>query len=126
MSRVSATQVKEIMETDLEDTVIEAFITAANLTVTELLGTSALSDATLLEIERWMAAHLIASTIDRAVDKENTGPTGVTYSGKTAMGLDSTLYGQTCKLLDTTGTLAAFDLAKGYKQASVYAVTSFV
>src|SRR3990167_11412597 len=58
MARVTSIEVKEIISTDIAD--LTAYITAANLLVTEVLG-GLLSDALLKEIERWLSAHLIAS-----------------------------------------------------------------
>lgn len=121
--RVSAEEVKEIIDTSLSDSAIEAFIGAANLTVTSLLGTStALSSDQLREIERWFSAHLIACSRERQIDKEGVGQATVSYSGKTDMGLDATLYGQQVKIMDTTGILAS---QVGKRSASIYAVTSF-
>jgi len=101
--RVSDAEVKEIIDTSVTTT---AFISAANLVVTEKLGSSGLSEDLLKEIERWLAAHLIASSKDKQVESETIGDVSATYQGKTDMGLDSTFYGQQVKLLDTTGTMA--------------------
>lgn len=121
--RVSAEDVKEILDTDLSNTVIGAFINAANITVTKLLGSkTALSEEQRIEIERWLSAHLIACTKDHQAKSEAAGDASVTYQGQTEMALDSTHYGQMVKFLDTTGTLAA----KDKKQAAmIYAVPSF-
>ena len=118
--RVNADEVKEIIDTSLSDPVIEAFISAANPTVTELLGSiTSLSAVQLKEIERWFTAHLIACTRERQIDKETTGQAGATYSGQTEMGLDATMYGQQVKVLDTSGIMAQ---RIGKKLASVYAI----
>jgi hypothetical protein len=42
--------------------------------------------------------------------EERIGEASVKYFGKTGLGLDATMYGQTVKLLDTTGIL--LDLGK--------------
>jgi len=125
MSRVDASEVKEIIETSMSDSAIEAYITAANLTVTKYLDDEDLDDAQLKEIERWLTAHLIASTKERSISKENTMQAGASYDGKTGMGLDATLYGQQVKILDTTGTLASLEKNVGLKTASIYSITSF-
>ena len=128
-SRVTPAEVKEILDTSLTDSAITAFIDAASVTVTDLLGensaASDLSNAQLKEVERWLTAHLIASTRERQVAKENAGQAGVTYDGRTGLGLDSTLYGQQVKLLDTTGTLANLEKTVGLKAISMYAVPNF-
>ncbi len=121
-TRVTAAEVKEILDTSLSDAVIEAFIQPANLTITELLGASGLSTATLKEIERWFAAHLLACTRERQSKMEVAGDAQISYQGVTEMGLDATFYGQQVKVLDTTGLMAA---SIGKRAASVYAITSF-
>jgi hypothetical protein len=121
--RVYGAEVKEILETDLSNSVIETFILAANLTVTELLGSNTdISDAQRTEIERWLAAHLIAATKEKQAKAEKAGEASITYQGETGMGLDGTMYGQQVKLLDTTGILAA---TVGKRKPSLTAITSF-
>jgi hypothetical protein len=124
-TRVESDAVKEIIETSLTDPEIDAFITAANLTVTKLLADEDLSDDQLREIERWLAAHFIASTRERQVAQETAGQADTTYVGKSGMGLDATFYGQQAKILDTSGTLASLSDKIGLKDATMYAVTSF-
>jgi len=124
-NRVDPNEVKEILDTDLTDAAIEAFITAANLTVTKYLEDEDLSDAQLKEIERWYTAHLIACTRQREVQKENVGQASVTYGGRTDLGLDATMYGQQVKLLDTSGILSNIEKNVGLKAVVVHAVTSF-
>lgn len=122
-NRITTDELKEIISTDLGDSVLEAFILAANLTVTEWLGSSTvLSSDQLKEIERWLSAHLLACTREQQAQSEDAGQASITYQGKTGMGLDATFYGQQVKLLDSTGILAQ---SVGKKLASVYAVTSF-
>lgn len=120
--RVTSDEVKEILDTSLGDASIEAFIRAANLTVTKWLGSSALSDAQLKEVERWLSAHFIACTRERQIKSEQAGDANITYEGKTDTGLDASFYGQQVKVLDTTGILAG---QVGKRQATVYAVESF-
>lgn len=121
-ARVTAEEVKEIIDTTLSDSSIEAYINAANLTVTRLLGSSVLEDEELKEVERWLTAHFIACTRERQPRAEQVGEAGITYQGYTGIGLDATLYGQQVKVLDTTGTLSS---QLGKRNVSVYAVTSF-
>jgi len=120
--RVTAAEVKQIIDTDLADEVVDAFILGANHTVTEVLGDDTnLSDGHKKEIERWLAAHLIAATREQQIQKAGAGGANVTYQGQTGMGLEATLYGQQCIRLDTTGKLAAL----GAKRAKITAITSF-
>ena len=59
-NRVTGSEVKEIFQTTLTASEVEVFITPANQLVTEKLAASGLSDDRLKEIERWLAAHLLA------------------------------------------------------------------
>jgi hypothetical protein len=122
-NRVSADDIKEILDTSLSDSSIEAFIQAANITITKWLSTdSGLSSVQLKEIERWLSCHLIACTREKQVRAEEAGDASVTYQGTTGMGLDATFYGQQVKVLDTSGILAA---QMGKRQASIFAIESF-
>jgi len=122
VARVTATEVKLIISTTLSDAVVDVFINAANLTVTELVGSSTeLSSDQLKEIERWLTAHLLASTREQQPQSESVGGASISYQGQTAIGLDATFYGQQVKLLDATGTLAR---NLGKKRAAIEAVTT--
>ena len=127
-NRVDPNEVKDIIDTSISEASIEAYITAANLTVTAFLGDSVLTAPQLKEIERWLTAHLIACSRQREISDEAAGEAKVSYVTEYSMfgkGLDATLYGQQVKMLDTTGTLAADLGAAALKSASIYAVTSF-
>jgi hypothetical protein len=122
MARTTATEVKEILDTSLSDIVVDSYINIANALVTDELSSSTLmSDTQLEEIERWLTAHLIASTRARMGKSEKLGDASITYTGEFGMGLDSTPYGQMVKLLDKTGSLAAM----GKKKITFKAITSF-
>jgi len=101
MARVISGEVKEIIDTDID---VGPFVKAANLVVTEVLGSTSLSDDLLKEIERWFSAHLVAIR-DQKPARERVDDTEVYYQGETGFGLDSTLYGQQVVLLDTTGRM---------------------
>src|SRR6056297_1562254 len=110
-ARVVIADVTAILDnTSLTDGVIEAYITSANVMVTELLGGQNLGADILKEIERWLTAHMIVSTRERQAEREEAGPANVKYVGKFGMSLDSTSYGQMVKSLDPTGIMAASDL----------------
>ena len=108
MPRVTEGQVKEIISTDLSD--ITAYITAANLIVTDRLGsTTTLGSAILIEIERWLTAHLIAITQEpeSQVKAEKIGDASINYArGELGKSLEATFYGQQVILLDSTGLMA--------------------
>jgi len=125
--RTTAVDVKRILDnTTLTNTIIEAYISASNVMVTQILGTT-LSDTVLTEIEKWLAGHLIASTRERQAKKEGAGGAEIEYTGKYGLGFTLTSYGQMVLALDTTGAMA---LAQGNvdnskKSAWVRAVNNF-
>jgi len=117
----SALEVIEIMDTDLTEAQVEPYVTAANTLVTAALGDSGLGADVLKEIERWVAAHMIASSRERQASDEKAGPASVKYGGQYGANFSSTSYGQMAMTLDTTNTLASL----GGRQASIRAVESF-
>lgn len=87
---------------------MEPFIVAASLLVDKVAKDDInreLSADDLAEIERWLAAHCY-SMRDRQVTGESGGGVSGSYAGSFGTMLDSTTYGQTAKLLDTTGYLS--------------------
>ncbi len=118
MARVTATDVKAIIDTELVDATVEVYITSASTTINNALSGKGLSEDVLKEIERWMSAHMIACTKERMAIKEEAGSAKVTYTGVYGQGLKLTSYGQMVESLDTTGTLAAL----GEKQAFLFSV----
>lgn len=122
--RTTVEKVKDILDdTELDDDIIESFINSANIFVTASLSGKGLSDALLAEIERWLSAHMVASTRERTASKEAAGTASIEYSGKWGERLLSTSYGQTAVMMDTSGTLAA--IAQGKIAAQIYAIPSF-
>ncbi len=114
--RTNATDVKIIMDNvTLLDTIVNSYIISANAMVTDVLGGSGIAEATLTEIERWIAAHLITVTRERTAKKEAAGPASIEYAGEFGTGLSSTAYGQAAIALDYTGKLA--NLGNGRRQA---------
>lgn len=103
MAQVTIDEVKEVFETDLTDAQMNAFITAANLMVTDQLN-GVHSAGLLKEIERYLAAHLAASR-DQRIAREQHVDSSWTYQGQYGLGLQSTDYGQHVLMLDTSGTL---------------------
>ena len=118
MARVVQADVREVITSDKLD--IQPFITAANLLITDLLGSSGLATAQLKEIERWLSAHFLSmagSDSDAGeVTSEEIGETKVEYA--TGQSLSSSRYGKQAILLDTTGKLAR--LGKGTAQFRVF------
>ena len=104
----------------LSDTIVNTYILAANRMVNNILGVST-TDPILIEIERWLAAHLIAITRERQAKKEGAGGASIEYAGEFGMGLSSTSYGQMVMTLDNTGLMASTNL----KAASIHAIKEF-
>lgn len=118
--RVTAAEVKAIMDNiSLTDPIIEAYIGSANVFVNTILGTT--ETATLKECERWITAHMIASTSERQAKKEGADGAFIEYTGIWDEGLRGTSYGQMAICMDTTGKLASL----GKKVASITAIKSF-
>jgi hypothetical protein len=115
MAKISVDDVKSIIDTDLTDADIQAYVDDAYDVITDIFST----DKPVLQ--RWLAAHLIATSRERQIDQAKAGPASATYSGKTGTGLATTTYGQQALALDPTGKLAA---RLGRKSASVTAVKS--
>ena len=111
-ARVTTADVKVIFDTDLTD--LSAFISIATLQVDNIATLGILSAATLVELERWLAAHYCAIR-DRQASKVTVLDSSHTYDGKTGSGFASTLWGQQALQIDTTGTLASL----GKKRASI-------
>lgn len=105
-NRVTAAEVKEIMHWIPSGATIDAHITAANLIVTDVLGTDTdLSDAQKKEIERWLAAHIVAQDRQQPV-MEKIHVAEKRYGGVLGKNLENTKYGQMVVTLDTTGKMA--------------------
>jgi hypothetical protein len=101
-NRVTDSEVKTILDTDITTT---PFINTANLFINENTTLLELSDDRLYQIELYLSAHF-ACTLDPRITQEKIGDATNTYQLKSGLGLDATMYGQTAKMLDTTGTLA--------------------
>lgn len=106
MSRVTDAEVKEIISLNvLTDTT--PFITTANILVTKHLGSSGIPADLLAQIEKYLAAHLVALHPDeRQLTEQKLGDAQDKYGGSFGDMLSFTQFGQTVKMLDYTGTLA--------------------
>lgn len=117
--RVTADEVKDLIDTTLTDGRIETYITSAAVYVETAVGTK-FDDEYLKELQRWMTAHLISTTNERQLQKATAGPAGATYFGVAGKGLESSTYGQTVLNLDTTGTFA--EINNQYKTTRIEAL----
>lgn len=121
MARVTAAEVLEIMPQDtvLTSVSILPFITSANTFVTDVL-TDLLTDETLKEIERWLAAHMATVVRERLSKEAGAGGAYIKYAGNWGEELSSTQYGQMVLMLDTSNKLR--NLKDGKSKAWTYAV----
>lgn len=122
--RVTTEEVLEIMDSDvvISSTQATAMIRAASLVIDKIFeDDSDITAEELVELERWLSAHMISSTLARMSSKEKVGEAEITYTGKWGELLKATPYGQMVLLLDTTGKIAN----AGKARASIYAVPNF-
>lgn len=120
--RTTAVEVLAIMdEVTLESSIVDKYITGANALVNQILSNSGLGDSLLTEIEKWLSAHMIASTRERAAKKEGAGGAFIEYTGVYGEGLKSTAYGQMVLTLDSSGAMASLS----GKAAKIKAIKSF-
>jgi hypothetical protein len=120
-NRVTEEDVLAIMpdNTKLTDYTISPYITSANVFVTDLLENKH-PEVILIEIEKWLAAHMATVTKERLAKEAGAGGANIKYAGEWGMELSSTQYGQMVLMLDTSNTLR--NLKDGKKQAWTYAV----
>ena len=118
-TRVTPSDVKEIIDTDLTDTRVQSFIDSASALIDATIA-DRLTDTLLTEIEKWLSAHLIATTNERQLRSGTAGPAKADYFGKDGVGLDSSTYGQQVRMLDTTGKL--YQLSSGKAKATLQAL----
>lgn len=105
MARVTVDEVRSIISTTADDPTIHQYIASTQALMDLLIG-KGLTAPQMKEIERWLTAHLIASTRDRQAREEGAGGAYIKYTGLTYTGLRGTTYGQQAIVLDTSGTLA--------------------
>lgn len=123
-TRTTIEEVKKILgTTELSDGVLEAYIEDANVYINEILKGKGLSEPVLTTIEKWVTAHMITITQERAAKEEGAGGAYIKYAGEWGTGLSSSSYGQMAMNLDPTNTLLYLDM--GIRHATSRAVKSF-
>ena len=119
---VDADAVKEIIDTDLDDERINAFINMAYFATIPL--TNKLDDCggagALCQIQLWLAAHLLTVFERQLKSKSVGGEWSVTFLGKDGLGLEASLYGQQALALDCSGELAGYGLQRASFQVIDY------
>jgi len=109
IARVSAAQVKEIIETDIDDDILLSnFIDTAHIYVDTHLSAAGHDSHILTKIELYLAAHFVAITDEGgALKYTKLGDASDAYDTSFLdSGLKSTRYGQTALTLDSSGILA--------------------
>lgn len=108
MTEAQVRALERTWDADVTDPEVTPFLTTAALLVSEELAGASVTAARLDEITKWLAAHLFAmrDATGRRVE-HRTGDARERYGGQLGLGLDHTRYGQTVKILDPTGKLAA-------------------
>lgn len=109
--RTNILEVKTIIDTALKDAEISIFIGVSNRLVTETVAKE-VSELLARDIETWLTAHLISVSRERQAEEEELGDAQVKYQGKYGMNLESTSYGQTALMLDTSGKLQELNKQK--------------
>ncbi len=109
MSRVTSTEVKTIIDTNLSDYVIQVWIDGANTIVTDNCTNS--SETNKAQIELYLSAHFIGMldpSVRGFITKEKVDVFETTYSNPITLSniIDSTPYGTTANML-SGGCLAA-------------------
>ena len=120
-NRVTEAEVLEIMpaDTTLIAATILPYITSANAFVTDLLEAH-LDSTILVEVEKWLSAHMATVTRERLSKEAGAGGAYIKYAGMWGEELASTQFGQMALMLDTSNTLR--NLKEGRKEAYIYAV----
>lgn len=123
MALVTVNDVRQIIETNLSDAEVEAFINSADIIVSKIYeNDTMMTPALKAEVEKWLTAHLIAVSRERQIDEISAGgAVSIKFQGNSGLGLESTLYGQNALLFDVSGKLSNLEkTSKG--QAKLFVV----
>jgi len=91
---------------------IQPFIDTATILVDRIQAADIkgqMTDNALEKVEAYLAAHFYAHA-DQITTSKSTGSASGQFQGRTDLGFDATLYGQTAKRLDSTGILVNIDM----------------
>lgn len=121
MATVTVEELKKIIETDLPDADLQAYIDTASIFVNEVLGSTSISELLKTQIAKWFAAHLLASTREQQLLEASAGSASAKFQAVVSDGIGSTMYGQQVLALDTTGTFAKL----GKRKMTLRAIEGF-
>jgi len=119
---LNADAVKEIIETDLTDAQINAFLNTAYYITRPLSGNLGACGGATAEcnIIMWLAAHFITIRERQTSSESVAGEWSVKYLGEDGLGLDASLYGQQALVLDCSGMLARVGLKRPFFEVISY------
>ena len=124
MARVTYEDIMDIMDSEcsVSESKVNVMITAASAVIDKVFAEDVnVTEEILTELERWLTAHMIASTLYRSTSKERLGDAEVTFTGKWGEMLKSTPYGQMVLTLDITGRMAK----SGKTAVTLFAIPNF-
>ena len=121
--RTTSAKVLQILDgCTVDGSVVDVFIATASRVLDSVFASDTTMTADqLIDIETWLAAHMIACTLHRQASQEQVDDASIKYTGFWSKDLESTSYGQMVKVIDTSGKMAN----AGKKLASMTAITSF-
>lgn len=105
MPRTNKSDVKDIVDTELNDSSIDAWIEMANDLADDISVNGSINTNRLTRIEKLLSAHFIRLQ-EPGVETESVKDASFDFTGDFGMDLNMTRYGQAAKRLDTTGTLS--------------------
>lgn len=113
-ARVNASEVKELINTDLSDIIVTSSIDIASRFIDDVVVGKGLKDDRLADVELYLSAHFVAmrDQDEGAITEEKVGDGQVKYSGEFGKSLNLTRFGQMAIFLDTSGKLAASTLTQ--------------
>lgn len=110
---ITPADVKIIIDTELEDSALDAYIVDA----TEFANSIGITAELVI---KYITAHMISSTKERLAEQEGAGGASIKYQGVFGAGLKSTAWGQIAMSMDKTGNLSR--VAIGNRPITIYAV----
>ena len=110
--RTTSEKVKELLFRDFDDEdcpSLDPAVAAANALTDRVVSAATSKGESLTTkeaelVERYLAAHFYCQS-DRQYSSSNTEGSSGSFAGQSGMYLESTSYGQTAMLLDTSGSL---------------------
>lgn len=118
---VTPDELRKIIDTNLPDADLQAYINTASVFVGEVLKDTSIPDQLKTEITKWYAAHLLASTREQQLLEASAGSASAKFQAVISDGIGATMYGQQVLALDTTGTFAKL----GKRKMTLRAIEGF-